>query len=170
MTTADGLLIVAIVVFILIWWIRSVPSRGKLLLVAAIAALAAGLWGVYDDRWQAGVGAFVSLAFLLALLIGKLWRSSRWSSSLRSVRYLSGALLTLLAGLAIATLVLFPVWRLPAPTGTHAVGVRTFELDDPSRLGVFHAKSDAPRRLLIRVWYPAQPDPSSTPRQYFSDA
>ena len=165
MTAADILLIVAIGVFLLIWWIRRVPSRGKLLLLSAIAALAAGLWGVCDDRWQAGVGVFVSLVFLLALLIGKLWRSSR-----SSLRYISGSLLTLFGALAIAAIVMFPVWRLPAPSGAHAVGVRTFELDDPSRLGVFHAKPDVPRRLLIRVWYPAEPDPSSTPRRYFSDA
>ena len=165
MTTADILLLVAVVGFLLSWWIRNIPARRKVLLLFATATFAAGVWGVYDDRWQAGVGAIVSLIFLLALAIGAYSGAGR-----KRVPYISGTLLTLLGGLSIAAIYLFPVWRLPPPSGAHAVGVRTFELDDASRLGVFHAAADMPRRLLIRVWYPASPVRGATARRYFNDA
>jgi len=50
---------------------------------------------------------------------------------------------------------MFPVWPIPKPSGQYAVGVRTFEISDASRKGIFAAKPDEPRRLLVRVWYPA---------------
>jgi predicted dienelactone hydrolase len=165
MTTADLLLILALGAFLCAWWMRSIPARRRVLLLSATVALVVGLWGVYDNRWQDGVGVFVSLVFLLALAIGTFWDSGR-----RWVQYASGTLLTLLGLLAVAAIYLFPVGGLPPPSGDYAVGVRTFELDDPSRLGVFHAAADAPRRLLIRVWYPAYTAHGMRPRQYFSDA
>ncbi len=160
MTWADIFLIVAIIGFLAAWWIRGLASRGKWLVGFAVLALAASLWGVLDNRWQAGVGVVVSVCFLLALAIGHFGRKRT------GVPYLSGPLLTVLGLTAIVPLILFPVWRLPAPSGPHAVGVRTFELEDASRSGVF-TKADAPRRLLVRVWYPAEPAAGATTRNYF---
>jgi len=160
MTWADILLIVAIVGFLGAWWIRGLPSRGKWLIGFAVLAIAASLWGVLDDRWQAGVGLVVSLVFLASLATGRYWGKRT------GVPYVSGPLLTLLGLAAIVPLILFPVWRLPAPSGPHPVGVRTFELEDASRLGVF-TKADAPRRLLVRVWYPAEPAAGASSRYYF---
>ena len=54
----------------------------------------------------------------------------------------------------IATIALiheFPINPLPKPSGEYAVGVRTFEVADASRRGVFAAKPDEPRRLLVKV-------------------
>jgi predicted dienelactone hydrolase len=164
MTTADILLIAAILVFLSAWWTRSLPARGKVLLASCFVALTAAAWGVWDNRWQAGVGVFASLVFLTALAIGRLRNAER-----ASIRYVTGSLLTLLGASAIAVIYLFPVWPLPAPSGKYAVGVRTFELDDASRPGVFHAAPGEPRRLLVRVWYPAEPERGATPRRYFSD-
>ena len=72
--------------------------------------------------------------------------------------------------IAVAALAMFPVSPLPAPSGQHSVGMRDFMLTDSSRTGVLNAATDEPRRLLVRVWYPAAPVPGAQPRQYFSDA
>lgn len=160
MTWADLLLIFAIVGFLVCWWIRKLPSRGMALVCFAILALLVSLWGVYDDRWQAGVGAAISLCFLAVVAIGRYWGKRE------GVPYVSGLLLTVLGACAIVPLVLFPVWRLPAPSGKHHVGVRTFELVDNSRTGVFTAEG-TPRRLLVRVWYPAEPTAGQSTRYYF---
>jgi predicted dienelactone hydrolase len=162
MTLADILLIVAILGFLAAWWIRRMPARGKLLIVFAGLALLAALWDVFDDRWQAIVGVAASLTFLAAIAIG------RWWGKRTGVPYITGPLFTLYGAAAIAALVMFPVWRLPTPSGTHAVGVRTFELDDASRPRVF-TKADGPRRLLMRVWYPAEPVAGAAPRYYFDE-
>jgi predicted dienelactone hydrolase len=162
MTLADILLIVAILGFLVAWWNRRMPARGKLLIVFASLALLASLWDVFDDRWQAIVGVVASLTFLAAIAIG------RWWGKRTGVPYITGPLFTLYGAAAIAALILFPVWRLPTPSGKHAVGVRTFELDDASRPHVF-TRSDGPRRLLVRVWYPAEPVAGATPRYYFDE-
>lgn len=43
--------------------------------------------------------------------------------------------------------------RLPAPTGSYRVGVRSDSVSDPTRID---EQTGRPRRLPIRVWYPAR--------------
>lgn len=166
MTAFDIILIAALIVFVVAWWARGLPRRGPVLLAAAVVALAAGLASVLDDRWQAGVGAAVGVLFLLALGIGRLRKGARRGG----VPWISGPLLTLLAVPAVLALYLFPALDLPAPSGPHLVGVRSFELDDPARTGVLLAGKDEPRRLLVRVWYPAQDVAGRERRPYFTQA
>src|SRR5690606_8280942 len=59
---------------------------------------------------------------------------------------------------------------LPPPSGDYIVGVRDFELQDDSRPGLISARPQEPRRLLVRVWYPASESPGYSVRHYFSDA
>ncbi|MGH8445823.1 MAG: hypothetical protein ACREVL_11180 [Solimonas sp.] len=160
------ILIAALALFVLAWWWRSLPTRATVLAVAASAGFVAGLFGMLDDRWQAGAGVAVSVLFMLVLLLTRV----RQHETRGGVPYVSGTLFGLLAALAVAAIVLFPVGRLPAPTGTHAVGVRSLELDDAARPGVFAAKPDEPRRLLVRVWYPAQTVQGLKAMPYFSAA
>lgn len=167
MTAIDLLLISALAVFVLAWWARGLPRRGTALLAAALVALFAGLAGLLDDRWQAGVGTAVALVFLLALGLGRLLRRRRPRTG---VPWISGPLLSLLAAVGVLALYLFPVSDLPAPSGPHPVGVRSFELDDPARPGVLLAGKDEPRRLLVRVWYPAQGIAGRERRPYFTQA
>jgi predicted dienelactone hydrolase len=68
----------------------------------------------------------------------------------------------------VVSLVMFPVWALPKPTGAFTVGVRAFEIEDPKRPGLFNAPAGAPRRLLVRVWYPAGEVGGGQPRPYFT--
>lgn len=159
MTIADTVLIVALAVFVAAWWAR---ARRAVLFGAAAVALAAGLYGVFDDRWQAGAGVVAAVVLLLALLVSWLRRAPR-----RGVPVWSGLLLGAVAIVGVAPLYLFPVNDLPAPSGPQAVGVRGFELVDDRRRGVF-AAADEPRRLLVRVWYPAAPVTGRSPRSYFN--
>lgn len=166
MTIADVLICAALAVFVLAWWLRRLPRRPVVLLAAALVALAAGAWGLVDDRWQDGFGGGVALLLLAGLGIGR-WRRSPPRSG---PPYLSGGLVALLALGAAAAIVIFPVFPLPKPSGPSPVGVRTVELDDAARLGVFAAAPDAPRRLLVRVWYPAGDVHGRKPAPYVSQA
>src|SRR5687767_11351574 len=51
---------------------------------------------------------------------------------------------------------------LPKPAGPHSVGVRRFAWTDTSRLEWDTLSGIKQRRLLVRVWYPAQRGPSSS--------
>lgn len=169
MTLADILLIAALCIFVLAWWVRRTPARRIVLIASAAAAAVIGVAGYLDDRWQDIGGAIVGVLFLIGLggvaLKNRVTRTERTDG----LPWLSGIFIT--AGLAttVATLLIFPVWPLPKPSGQYAVGVRSFEIDDESRMGVFAAAPDEPRRLLVRVWYPAQ-GVSGEPEPYFTAA
>jgi len=158
MTLADVLLLALLAVALLGWWLR----RRSLALFAALFALVAAMYDVWDDRWQAGAGAVVALLLVLGLLLQRkrpvgmpLW---------------SGLFFSLLSGLAVVALYGFPVSPLPIPGGPFQVGVRDFELVDASRTGLLGAPAGKARRLLVRAWYPAKPAADAQPRNYFSEA
>lgn len=163
MIASDIVLLSALGVFVLFWFLRAVPGRPFILFLAALAALGAGLYGVAVDRWQAGLGALFGLIALIGLFISLLRRAGRRDG----VPFFSGALFVLFAASAAFAIQQFPVDPLPAPSGPHIVGVRTFALSDQSRLGVFNAGEGQPRRLLVRVWYPAE-RATGAPRPYFT--
>lgn len=163
MIASDIVLIGALAVFVLMWPLRAVPGRPLFLFFAALAALGAGAYGVAVDRWQAGLGALFGVIALIGLFISLLRRAGRRDG----VPFVSGALYALLAAGAVFAIQQFPVDPLPAPAGSHIVGVRTFALSDESRLGVFNASEGEPRRLLVRVWYPAE-RATGAPRPYFT--
>ncbi len=163
MIPSDLVLIAALAVCVVVWWMRRAAARTVLLAGASGIALIASIYGVSVDRWQATLGLVVSLIFLVALLIWKARRKPRRDR----VPFISGTLLTLLAAAAVAPLYLFPVSKLPVPSSQYAVGIKNFELTDRSRLGVWRAADDEPRRLLVRVWYPAQSVAGLKRRRYF---
>ncbi len=165
MLIVDLVIIAALLVFVIAWWRRSLQTRDLILSLSASVALIAGLYGVSDHRWQAGVGGVIAALFLLVLLINQI----RGGETRSGTPWISGPLFTLLAGIAFLMLYWFPVPDLPAPSGEYAVGIRDFELADDTRKGVIVAGPEESRRLLVKVWYPAG-DVSGTPRRrYFSD-
>lgn len=166
MTAADGVLVAALALALLAWCVRRLPGRDVVVALAALVSLGAGLYGAWDQRWQDAHGALAGGLCLLALALGR-WRRARGR---RPRPLLSGLLLGLVVAVALAAVVLFPVDDLPAPDGPFAVGVRDFELVDHRRTGVLQAAPGEPRRLLVRVWYPADPAPGARPRAYFDAA
>ena len=164
MTLADMLLIAALLVFVVAWWVRRTPRRPLVLLVLALVVLLASVADFLDDRWQAVTGIIAAVVLLVALLMNRL----RQTDSKDGVPYVSGAIFTLGSIVPVIALVMFPVFPLPKPSGEHAVGVRTFEIADASRSGLFNAPPGSPRRLLARVWYPAGDVSGHTQRPYFT--
>ncbi|HVK80604.1 MAG TPA: hypothetical protein VM915_08315 [Verrucomicrobiae bacterium] len=164
MTALDIVLLTALSLFVVVWWLRKAPYRPVLLLVAALVALAAAIAGVLDDRWQAMVG--LAVAALMILTLAGVALRKRWATS--RIPFISGTLIALLTSIAFAAILLFPVDPLPRPSGDHPVGTRSFELTDTSRPGVLGAAPNEPRRLLVRVWYPAANVTGLRPRQYFT--
>lgn len=161
----DSLMMAALAIFIVAWWTPHLVARGVSLYVLTSLALAAGLAGLYVDRWQDALGAAVAFIFLISLFVTRstrLMKSRKWRIALGSSACL------LVAGAAIM-IWMFPLSPLPRPSGPYPVGVRTFELSDKSRRGLLGAAPGAPRRLLVRVWYPAASVTSLTEaRPYFT--
>ena len=166
MLTTDILLLISLLGFCVAWFWRGLGHRSALLWGFAAGAVVFAALGVLGGRWQAAIGGIVGCVFLLVVGIRRL----RSTQPKAGVPFISGALFVLLAGLAFAPLYMVPVFNLPEPDGPHAVGVRDFELTDHSRLGVLYAAADEPRRLAVRVWYPAATTDGYTVRPYATAA
>ncbi len=170
MILTDILLIAALTVFVIAWWVRKTPARRIVLIASAVLAVIIGIAGYFIDRWQDAGGALIGAVFLLGLggvvLKNRLTRTDRTGG----IPWLSGIPITIGLIATIALIREFPINPLPKPSGQYAVGVRTFEIDDASRPGVFNAKPNEPRRLLVRVWYPAGDVAGRQLAPYFNDA
>lgn len=90
-------------------------------------------------------------------------KASRWA--------LAGALSGLLWWVpAIALPALLPVFELPEPTGSFAVGATSFHFVDVSREEAITSDPADKRELLVRVWYPADPPAGARTRPYWEEA
>jgi hypothetical protein len=58
---------------------------------------------------------------------------------------------------------------LPTPTGAHAVGRTSYDWTDPTRTELYSADRSGQRELVVWVWYPAAPGPSTTLAAYLPD-
>ena len=170
MILTDTLLIAALTVFVIAWWVRKTPARRIVLIVSAAIAVIIGIAGYFIDRWQDAGGAFIGAVFLLGLGVVVLKNRITKTDRTGGIPWLSGIPITVGLIAVIALIREFPINPLPKPSGQYAVGVRTFEIDDASRPGVFAAKPNEPRRLLVRVWYPAGDVSGRQPAPYFTDA
>src|SRR5688572_18956987 len=93
MTIIDILLIATLTAFVAAWWLRRIPRRPLLLAVLAGLALALGLAGVVDDRWQDGAAAAVAAVALLVLGVNRL----RKAPARQGLPFVSGTAFGLLA-------------------------------------------------------------------------
>ena len=148
-----------------LWWYRS-PSR-RLALLTGLAIITATMSAVamLNFRWQAGPSVLTAVLMLLFLLAGRF----RPRVVTQGWGYVTcGVVLSGLTGVAALAFYWFPIVDLQKPTGPYPVGVRDFALTDPSRIGIFQAAPDQPRRLAVRVWYPAETVEGYEVLPYFS--
>ncbi len=166
MSFLDFVLVASLVGFAVLWWLKSVSNRTSILYGLALLAIILGIYGVMTYRWQAGIGGGVGAIFLLAAF----WDSRRSEEKRAKPPFITGPILALLAVAGFIPLHWFPLHDLPAPSGEYAVGVRDFELVDENRKGVNGVGENDPRRLLVRVWYPAGDVSGLEVRPYYNDA
>lgn len=127
-----------------------------------------------SPRWQM-VPAYLWCLLVLVLSVVQLRRQPDDdrppARTIVRILAVAGKLAVVLVFLLTAAIPwLFPVVHLPQPTGPHAVGTTTLHLVDSNRPEIFTDDSDDVRELMVRVWYPAEPDPGAKPMPYWPDA
>jgi len=148
------------------YWLRYLPG-------AAVALICIHLV-VEGYRWQMLL-AF-GLAAVLFLLTAPTWkrqasaRAESLSGRRRAVGIAGAVLGLLLLVPAAAVPVLLPVFELPMPGGPYAVGTATFSLTDENRLETITEDPDDCRELLVKAWYPAEPEPGAEVAPYDESA
>jgi predicted dienelactone hydrolase len=127
----------------------------------SLAALFALIHLVFEGyRWQMVPAYGLTALTFLATVRGVIpaaepqgRTSSRGRRALAIVGTVSGLLIL---AIAAALPALFPVFRLPEPTGRHAVGTRYFYWVDQGRPDTYTPDPDDYREVSVQVWYPAE--------------
>ncbi len=123
--------------------------------------------GLDGPRWQlaplylAAAGLLLCALALLAVM-GVNAADLHWTHLLLRG---AGAVFLLLAGGTIVLCWLLPMFRLPTPTGPHAVGTRILYMVDSMRDSEGGSRPDCHRELMVQVWYPAKPQRG--PREFY---
>ncbi len=108
----------------------------------------AAVWlGAYWQLIPLYLGAAFGLAALLLLM-----QHPRWA------RAMVVAVVVCLLILTAAFTYVLPLFRLPQPSGTYAVGTRIVHLVDPARMETHISGPERPREIMVQIWYPASPD------------
>lgn len=63
-----------------------------------------------------------------------------------------GAIAIVLSGIS---LIVFPVYEIPAPEGEFSIGTFTFDMTDPDQVEMYGDSAGALRRIRVQVWYPS---------------
>ena len=165
MSLIDIALLTSLFIALVAWMWPNAPRRSNLLWAFGGLATALALYEVAIGRWQAWLLLIIA-AFVLTVLIVR--KAKGFQTGPEFVPHIAGGIMVVLTLIGAAPLYLFPVDVWPEPEGPHAVGVRVFDLTDDSRKGVMGAGPGEPRRLLLRVWYPAESTDGLSPRPYFT--
>jgi predicted dienelactone hydrolase len=127
------------------------------------------LHGVFEGfRYQMIFSyGFVILFTFFALI--KLFRKSE-ARPTNVLRFLAISLSLLFLMFTSVLAHALPVFTLPEPTGSHAVGIQYFHLMDESRIDPFLDGSTKKRELMVKVYYPALPDDTKPFSNYFGNS
>jgi hypothetical protein len=158
----------------LIPWInRSLSARHALIVGSLVSVVLVGLVLRSMGIWQSVPGLALAFVWLLVFAAVIFWRSRRGASNASAgsaYRPYSGAVLALLILITSAPIYSAPVRDLPKPDGPYAVGMKEFVVTDASRLGLRGEAADAPRKLLVRAYYPAENVEGLSRRPYMTPA
>jgi hypothetical protein len=106
-------------------------------------------------RWQM-VPAYALIGLLLLLTALRLLRpSGEWVGRKLWPIMFSGLGLLVLA-VAFALPLLFPIFRLPRPSGPYRLGTATYYWVDAGRDETFTEDPSDRRELMVQIWYPAE--------------
>jgi dienelactone hydrolase len=175
MRTLESLQLVLVVVTVVVPVVLGRRLRRGRMAVVLVGSMVAQL--VFEGyRWQL---LPLEVATLLLAAGDALWEERRFRGLIRLRRGALGVVALVLV--ALPPLVL-PVPRLPEPTGAFAVGTATFVITDgereelyglpepdpeeeqaPAPEGDGEEERLPPRRIVVQVWYPAQPSEDAAP-------
>lgn len=161
MRPLETLLLLASVLTLLRTLFRSRPRWVELLPAAALLAMIAHLIAK-GYRWQMLPLYLVTLALFAQAALRRFQPVHR-PPARRGAADIRRAGVLLLALLMAAAPIVFPVPRVPPPTGPHAVGTITLHLVDHARTELYGLDRAAPREFIVQVWYPAEPAANARP-------
>jgi len=120
------------------WWARCLPL--------AVAVLGVVHLFVECPRWHL-LPAYVAVVYVVSASVWPNLGEPRFATAVFGL-----GLLAIAAVLGTA----FPIFELPAPTGSYPVGTATLHLVDNTRKDPRTDRADGCRELMVQLWYPAE--------------
>ena len=164
-------ILIPLLLVLYILWPLSGKKRSSAANLAPVITLGITLLHILIEgaRWQMyPLYAFALLTFLINLHVFTNVRQDQKPRS-RKITVLAVTLSLGLLAASTALPVLLPVPNVPAPSGPYSVGTQTFALTDESRRELYSGQ-DEPRKFMLQVWYPANPNPATPRAPWMNDA
>ena len=143
MESFDTLMLLVVVTAVFIMLKKTPPAWNRWLLIISIVAALVHV-SFEGPRWQ-----MVPAYFAIVFLTGVIWIQKYW------IRAASAIVALMIFGTSMAFSWAFPIFELPQPDGTFAVGTTEAILVDDTRAEACTDDLDDVRRLMLRIWYPA---------------
>ncbi|WKN42127.1 alpha/beta hydrolase family protein [Tunicatimonas pelagia] len=157
MRTLEILIVLIELAVLLVVVLKPIPDLRNarwLLLLPLSLSLLHGL--VEGTRWQ------MVPAYGIALTLALTFLASPTLHLPRHLKVILSSLGSLLVALSLLLGYLLPVFQLPKPSGSFAVGTTYWHLQDSTRSEPITDDPNDVRELMVRVWYPAQAEHQST--------
>ncbi|HEY9125922.1 MAG TPA: alpha/beta fold hydrolase, partial [Acidobacteriaceae bacterium] len=123
------------------------PRRSAVIALSALALLTCVAHALCEGlHWQMGPAY---LALLISFTLG--------FASVTLIRRLISLACITLALVACAFSIYLPIFHLPPPTGSYAIGTQIISLVNPAPKAPGAAEANGQRALMIQLWYPASP-------------
>jgi pimeloyl-ACP methyl ester carboxylesterase len=105
-----------------------------------------------EFKWQ-----LFPLVLVVITLILKFQLESVSRISLPTLLKKSFIILTsLFLFISLVSLIVFPQYKLPLPSGSYLIGTESKVIEDNSRLELYSEKENDLRKIKIQIWYPAE--------------
>ncbi len=173
MRPLEGLTLLSIL-FSLLAYLVPVSKRPRwLYLLPAVAALFVGIHLLVEGyRWQMVPAYVISAVMVVGMVRGILQKADPQREAptrRRRIAAIIGVVLgCLVLALAAVLTSILPVFRLPEPSGPHAVGTQYYYWTDEDRPDDSTADPGDFREVSVQVWYPAEPSGDEETIRYMS--
>lgn len=137
------------------------PKRARMAAALVIAMTTQIIFGGF--RWQLIPLYLAALGLAAGDLIAEDRRVRGWLRVRRGILGVPGVAALMVLPLAL------PIPELPTPAGPFAVGTSTLMLTDSDRTEIYGPDAEAPRKLMVQVWYPIAETPDSEPVRWNPD-
>jgi len=175
MRLLEGLILTTLLLTLLANFLPRSKRPRWLSYLPGLAALSLLLHLVVEGyRWQMIPAYFLTaIAFfgsVLCILLRNVRHGETYSRRRKFLSIIGIALALLMLAIAVVLPVLFPIFNLPEPTGSYAVGTRYFYWDNEDRPDTYTSEPDDYREVSVQVWYPAELTGNTKPNRYMQKA
>lgn len=142
-------------------------SRAVWLKIAGVNLFVLLIHGIFEGlRYQMAFSYVFVILFVILTLIKTTDRFFK-AKAPKVLKIITGGISFVLLVLTVFLAYALPVFKLPEPTGSYAVGIQYFHLIDETRTDPFLDGSTQKRELMVKVYYPAKEDDSRPFAPYF---